>query len=258
MLKYFVACALVAFSVPAFAEPGEVTPYRPTVSNPAALPDAGAPELEFGGALSRNRRDKTSETRFPYLLKYAFSEDLGVLLGGDAYLRARDEAGTVSRGFGDTSVALKLRHALGERLALGVEAGARLPTAKDALGSGKTDYLVNGIASAELGRYDIDLNLGLTRRGRVADGEGRIEIGWAAAAGRPLSGRWGAALELSGAARGGARASSQVLAALAYKASPRLVLDTGVARGLSQGIAWTFFAGLSLMLPSDPADRLAR
>lgn len=226
----------------------EVTPYRPTVSNPAALPTPGVPEVEFGWARNRNRSDKTADTRFPYLVKYAWDRDLGVLLGGDAHIRARDEAGILTSGAGDTNVALKLRHELNSRAALGLEAGARLPTAKEGLGSGKTDYSLNGIASTELGDYELDVNLGLVRLGRVAEREGRIELGWAAAAERPLGGRWGAAVELSGTARDGTKAASQLLAALTYKARRRLVVDAGVSRSLNEGVSWTFLAGLSLML----------
>src|SRR5947209_5000939 len=81
-----------------FADPPEVTPYRPTVSNPAALSAPGFLELEAGVARSHDDTD-TRLLSVPYLLKYAFSENFGVVIGGDAYLDQKDAAGNQITGF---------------------------------------------------------------------------------------------------------------------------------------------------------------
>src|SRR5882672_7562307 len=162
------------------ADAPEVTPYRPTVSNPAALSAPGL--LEFEGGVTRSRGDAgMPEFSLPYLFKYAFTENAGVLLGGDAYLREEDAGGNLVTGVGDTVAEVKLRHGLTDSVAIGVEAGVRFPTARAGLGAGKSDYLVNGIVSAESGELNFDVNLAYTRLGSVDPGEGRGEIDWATA-----------------------------------------------------------------------------
>jgi len=141
-------------------EPG-VTPYRPTVSTPASLSEPGWLELELGGQRTRGgdsaRRDST-----PYTLKYAFTPDWGVRVGGDAWIRELSTDGFRVSGFGDTAVIGKRRFARSETSAFGLEGGVNFPTAKDGLGSGKADYLLNGIHSADWGVFHTDINLGMT------------------------------------------------------------------------------------------------
>lgn len=240
--------AWVAAGSLAAADLPEVTPYRPSVSNPARLSAPGVLEGEFGWARHRDRSEETSATRFDYLFKYAFTEDIGILLGGDAYVAARDADGLRVSGVGDTDVILKLHRALSEQTAVGVEVGARLRTAKKGVGSEKTDYSVVGMASREAGAYEINLNVGVLRLGQAPAGESRTELGWALEVGRQIASKWDATVELSGNGREGTKATSEFLAAVAYKVSRRLVLDAGFSRGLSEGNSWTVFAGLTTML----------
>jgi hypothetical protein len=230
------------------AEGPSVTPYRPSVSTPAALSAPGWLELEIGGVHmhgeSRSRRDS-----LPYTLKLAFSEDWGVRLGGEAWVRQRDEAGVRLSGGGDTNVVVKRRFGIDETAAFGLEAGATLPTARSGLGTGKSDYSLNGIYSADLGRYHTDLNIAFTRAGQVDPGVSRLQVLWAASLSTALSDRWGVVGELSGTRQHGADHTAQILAGASYNVSRSLVLDAGLSRSLRSGApTWTGFAGLTALI----------
>jgi hypothetical protein len=233
------------------AEPAEapsVTPYRPSVSTPAALSAPGWLELEVGGSHAHgpagSRRDS-----LPYTLKLAFSEDWGVRIGGDGWIRQRDEAGQRIRGGGDTSVVLKRRFEIDSTSAWGLEGGATIPTARTGLGTGRSDYSLNGIYSADLGRYHTDLNIVGTRAGQVDPGVSRNHLLWAASLSTALTDRWGVVGELSGTRQRGADHTAQVLAAASYNVSRSMTLDAGVARSLRSGApTWSIFSGLTVLL----------
>lgn len=225
-----------------------VTPYRPTVSNPAALSQPGWLEMESGW-INNTLNDQTTRGSLPYTLKFAFTDNLGVLLGGEAFIDQTDTGGTHFSGSGDTLLLLKHRWATDNETALGLEYGFKMPTAKTDLGSGKTDYLVNAIYSTQRTDNTIDLNLNLTQLGAVADGESAQQWGWAATWSRPLNDVWGIAAELSGYARQGSDPASQFLTALSYASSRRVVWDAGLASGLNQAAPkWSLFAGVSVLL----------
>ncbi len=230
-----------------------VTPYRPTVSNPAALPEPGWLEVETG--LNRQKQpDGSRQTSLPYLLKYAFSPDFGILLGGDAHVRKIDANGKHLSGMGDTLLMLKHRWALGEgddAPALGLEWGIQSPTAKSELnsGSGKTDYLINGIYSTQIEGNTIDLNLGATQLGIHETGSSRTKWTWASTISHPLNENWSIAGELSGTARHGSPPENQALFAVAYNLSKRVVIDAGMSVGLSNAAAdHNYFVGVSFLL----------
>ena len=211
-----IAVGLSLWAGGVLADAPEVTPYRPTVSNPAALSAPGLLEVEGGVARSRDDTD-TRLFSLPYLFKYAFTENFGVLLGGDAYLHQNDADGNRLTGVGDTVAEIKLRHELTDSTALGLETGVRFPTARTGLGAGKSDYIMNGIFSTESGGLNYDVNLAYTRLGSVDAGQGRGEIDWATAVSGKLGGPWGWAAELSGTAQRGTSGSTQALAALSYQ-----------------------------------------
>ena len=104
------------------------TPYRPTIANPAALSAPGWLEVEAGFQGDRGR--DLSGDSVPYLLKYAFTNDWGLLLGGNAYIRNVDLGGQASDGFGDTELLVKHRIPVLDGTAFGFETGARFPTAR--------------------------------------------------------------------------------------------------------------------------------
>lgn len=80
--------------------PPAVTPYRPSVSTPAALSAPGWLEIE-GGALRARGSGDTRRDSLPYTLKLAFTPDWGVRLGGDAWVRQTDDTGQRISGAGD-------------------------------------------------------------------------------------------------------------------------------------------------------------
>lgn len=224
------------------------TPYRPTVSNPAVLPVPGMPEIELGGQHTSGGSDKRRDG-VPFFAKYAFNSAWGVLVGGDLYAHAVSMDNEVANGFGDALLILKHHHALFESLALGFEASVKLPSAKYALGSGRTDETFTGIASTNLGSAAVDFNLGVTRLGVYGEGEGRYQVTWAAAIAQPVAERWTLSAEMSGTDRKGTLGTAQFLAALGYELNKRIVLDGGVALGIgSTAPDWSLFTGVTLLL----------
>ncbi len=246
LFKPFVAALVVVFAVPVSAWAADdddgVSPYRPSVSTPAQLPKPGQLEFEFGGLSARTgsaRRDS-----LPYQFKLAFSKEWGVLLGGDAYVSARDDTGNRVRGAGDTNLVLKRAFEIDDATAFGVELGVKLPSAKDTIGSGKADYTTNGIFSKDFGKLHMDANLNFTRLGAIDPDTGRVQTGWSASFSHPLSDKWGGTVELSGTHRSGVQNTAQLLGAVTYNVSKKLVIDFGVARGLTGASQdWSFFAG---------------
>lgn len=242
--KQIAAAALaVLASLPAWAaDAPEVTPYRPSVSTPAELPTPGQLELEFGG--QRQKQGSARDDSLPYLFKLAFTKEWGVLLGGDAQVWTRDEQGMREHGVGDTSITLKRAFIISDARAFGLELGARLPTAKSTLGSGKTDYTVNGIYSQDIRRLHLDINLNATRIGAPEAGSGRVETGLAAALSAPLGRNWSGVAEWSGTRRNGAQSTAQFLAALSWNPGQKFAIDAGFAKGLNSASPdWTFFTG---------------
>lgn len=225
------------------AEDDGVTPYRPSVSNPAQLPVPGQLELELGGLATQDRDGRSNSA--PYLFKLAFDRDWGVLLGGDAYVSVPDANGGRARGIGDTSITLKRAFTVDDATAYGLELTAKAPTASTAIGSGKADWTLNAIASKDLGKWHIDLNLNGTRLGAPDPGASRLQTGASASFSHPLADeRWSGTVELSGIRNGGAASTAQVLAALSYAPSKQLTIDAGVARGLNPASPhWSLFTG---------------
>lgn len=228
-------------------EPG-VTPYRPTVSNPADLSTPGWLEGEFG-VLRTLGEDHSRNDSAPWLLKYAVDENHGLLIGGNAYVRAMAPGVSTLSGIGDTFVEWKQRFPVGDKAAFGVEAGVLAATARRGLGAGAAQALVNGIFSTDLGAFHLDVNAGAAHGGGQPDGVSRWQTNWAAALSLPLTRDWGGAFELSGTHQAGTATKSQALAALSYNVSRRLALDFGGAYGLSRAAHdRSLFAGATVLI----------
>jgi hypothetical protein len=225
-------------------EPAAV-PYRPSVSTPATLSAPGWIEVEAGLTHEHDGAPAYRDS-VPATVKLAFSPDWGVRLGADAWVRQRDESGRRTSGFGDTAVVLKRRFAVDDASAFGLEAAVVVPTSRRGLGSGQAAYGVNGIYSADLGRWHVDLNLAATRAGDPDPTTSRVQWLGAAAVSTALDERWGVVGELSGTNQRGIDSTRQFLAAASYSVSKRLVLDAGAARSLRSGApTWSAFTGFT-------------
>ena len=224
-----------------------VVPYRPSVSTPAQLSAPGQLELELGG--QQSKLDDSHRASLPYTLKLAFSPEWGVLVEGDAYVDQRAGDDPHARGVGDTTLVLKRAFLIDDATAFGLELGAKVPTAKDSIGSGKSEYSVNGIFSRDQGSVHMDVNLNLTRLGAVDPGTARTQSGAALALSTPVSERWGATAELSGTHQVGAASTAQLLVAATFNPTKQMEVDIGVARGLNSASPdWTWFSGFVVPL----------
>ena len=249
-LALFVTCATTA---PCWAadEAPSVTPYRPSVSTPAALSAAGW--LEFEAGVQRIRGSNLAKRdSLPYTLKLAFTPDWGLRVGGEAWVGQTDEidvGGQRITGAGDSSFVLKRRFAVDDASAFGIEGGATLPTGRRGISGGKASYSVNGIYSVDIGNYHTDVNLVGTRVGVVDDGVSRTQLLWAASLSKALNDQWGVVGELSGTRQRGVDATSQFLLAASYNVTKSITLDAGASRSLRSGVPdWSVFSGVTMLL----------
>ena len=240
---------LAALSASAHAEEEAptVVPYRPSVSTPAALSAPGWLEVESGYLHEHDdagvRRDSV-----PVTLKLAFTPDWGVRIGTDAWVQRRDESGARATGNGDTSIVVKRRFEIDADSAFGLEGGTTLPSSRHGLGigSGKPDWALNAIYSADFGPWHTDVNAAATRIGANDAGTSRTQFLGAASLSRSLDEHWGLVGELSGTGQHGADATRQLLVAASYNVSKRLVLDAGAARSLRSGVpVWSASTGFT-------------
>ncbi|CAN7693603.1 transporter [Pseudoduganella sp. LjRoot289] len=248
IVKQLALLALGAAAVPLYAQDETgITPYRPSVSSPAQLPLAGQLEFEVGGWSGKS--DQGRRKSVPYTFKLAFSEEWGVLLGGEAYIGVRDAAGQRERGVGDTSLVLKRAFPVDSGTAFGLELGVKLPTAKDAIGSGKRDVVLNGIFSKDIGDFHLDANLNAARLGAYAPGTGRMQTGMSASVSTPVSEQWGLTAELSDTHQRRQAHATQLLLAAGYSPTKLLTIDVGVAKGINGASGnWSLFSGMVLPL----------
>ena len=221
------------------------TPYRPSVSTPAALSAPGWLEIEAGW--QHNHADDSRRDSIPLSFKLAFDPDWGIRLGNEAWVRQRSDAGERS-GFGDTSLVLKRRFGIDDDQAFGLEGSVTVPTGKNGIGfgSGKPDYAVNAIYSGDFGAWHTDLNLLAARLGQPDPGASRTLWLFAGSLSRQLDDRWAVVGEYADTRQSGAEDSRQLLLAASYNLSKRMTLDAGAARSVRRGDStWSAFTGLT-------------
>jgi hypothetical protein len=184
--------------------PSRALPLSPYRFNPADLPVPGWLEGEFGG-LHTSGEDQSRADSVPWLLKYAFDENHGLLLGGNAYVSAQPAGASKQSSFGDTFLEWKQRFPVSDNAAFGIEAGVVAPTASHDLGIGKAQWEANGIFSSDFGAMHLDLNLGEARGGEQPMNVSPWQTTWAAAVSASLTDSWGTAFEFSGTHQRGLR-----------------------------------------------------
>jgi hypothetical protein len=225
-----------------------VVPYRPSVATPADLPAPGWPELEAGISWAKGGGTARSLSS-PVTFKLAWNESWAVLIGTDAYEWQRAYDGSTAHSGGDTTLTAKYKLPVNENLALGAELAVALPTARPPIGTGRTDWGINTIASLDYPGVHVDINVAGVRLGAVDAGQGPWQGGWAVAASHPLDERFGVTGEVSGLVQRGVSAQAQGLVALNYNVSRTLVLDVAVAAGLSRAAPdWQLMAGMTVRL----------
>jgi opacity protein-like surface antigen len=245
-----VVVVLVGGSAAAHAQDGvpAVVPYRPSVATPAELPAPGWPELEAGVQWAKGGDTARSQS-MPLTFKLAWDERWAILIGTDASDWQRAYDGSTARSGGDTTLTLKYKLPVDEHLALGAELGVALPTARPPIGTGKTDWGINTIASFDYPGVHVDVNVAGAHIGAVDQGQGPWQGGWAIAASHPLDERWGVTAEVSGQVQRGTAAQSQGLVALNYNVSRALVLDVALAAGMAHASPdWQLMAGMTVSL----------
>lgn len=233
---------------PVLAEEVSVTPYRPTVTNSAALSAPGWLELETG-LITQDNKDGSKQQALVYLSKYSITPDFGVLIGGDAYASQTDANANRVSGVGDTTFLLKHRFVMNDDAALGCEYGFKAATAATGLGSGKRDLVLNGIYSRNIRGHSLDVNMNVTKLGDALANESAYEYGWSGTVFRPIDDKWGVMVELSGSMRNGFIPQNQWLVASSYALSNKVVLDAGLSAGIntaSHRVA--LFGGVSMLL----------
>ncbi len=246
------AAILTALLAPAVGaapvdESPSAVPYRPSVSTPAALSAPGWLEVE-AGFLHEHDGGGARRDSIPATLKLAFTPDWGVRVGAAAWVLRRDESGDRAAGAGDTSVVVKRRFAIDDDSAFGLEGAATVPSSRRGLGSGsgKPDWGVNAIYSADFGAWHTDLNAAAARLGAHDAGTARTQLLGAASLSRALDERWGVVGEVSGTHQRGVESTRQLLVAASYNVSKRLVIDAGAARSLRAGASsWSAFTGFT-------------
>ena len=242
-----IACCGVG-AASAQDEPPAVVPYRPSIASPADLPAPGWPEVE-GGVRLASGGEAARGFWAPVSFKLAWDDSWGLVISTFAYQWQRAYDDSTAHTVGDTLVALKYKLPVDEHLALGAEFGVALPTAQEPIGSGKADWGVNGIASFDYPGVHVDLNLAGIWLGLPDAGQGRWQGLWAVAVSHPLSDRFGVTGELAGLVQRGSMAQTQALVALNYNVSRALVLDLGVAAGLSRNAPdWQVVFGFTYQL----------
>jgi hypothetical protein len=249
-----LSCAAVALCAGApcpAADEVAVTPYRPTVSTPAALSATDWIEVEMG-VLGSSGGIPSPRDSAPYAIKLAFSDNWGVRIGGELWVRDLGEKGRNINGIGDTALVLKRRFAVNDRSAFGLEVGVMSPTAPAGLhgGSGGNDYGMNAIYSTDIGAaFHTDLNYSMTRLGLAAAGESRELKLWATALSYAISPQWGLTSELSGTQQTGAASTDQLLLAATYSPYKRITWDFGFVRGMTAATpTWSLLAGCTFLV----------
>jgi hypothetical protein len=209
-------------------------PFRPSVGSPASLSAPGHFEMEAGFANETAAGARLNNT--PMLLKYAFTDRIGVTFGISPWMRV-SALGTSVSGNSDGSVTLKLAQPVSDAFMIGGELTASVPVASNGLGSDRSDVTLNLIASNDFAGFHSDINVNTTRLGDAqSPGVSGQSYGWSAGISHPVNEKLGAGFELSGTRQRGIGTSNQWLAFLSFAVSKKLVLDLYAAREHAAGV----------------------
>ena len=241
--------AAEAKSAPPDRSPPAVNPGRPTVTDPAALTVPGWLETEFGVAKNLNR-DRNMGT--PLLFKLtAPGGRTQARLAFDGYVSLGD--GSFS-GFGDTYLAVQhlFRTQDHGKWDISGRLHLKMPTASDAIGTGKVDFGALLLASRDFTpSLHGDFNLGLTSLTRQQQPGTDTQAIAAASFTIPIpGGRWQYTNELVWtSAIAGTRAAVTTMHGVTYAVHRWDVYDAAVQWSLSgDGATWQVLFGRTFFL----------
>ncbi len=219
----------------------DINPDRPDLTTSAEVVPAGALQIETGLEYERARVGGGPAERqlsAQAVLRLGLTRTLEVSLEGVPFvwLRAAED----DHGSGDYTLALKYRfHAPspeGAGPALALRPFVKLPTAREPIGTERTDF--GALLLMTLGLswgLSLDANAGVAAIGQRRP-DGFIPQGIASAS-------------LSWAVTERLRDSLLTTVALMYRVTPRLAVDAGMRTTLTgQGPDWSAFIGLSVRL----------
>jgi hypothetical protein len=229
------AVAAPADSSAAARDPHAVQPERPTVATHAYCVAPGWLEVEAGAEFDRDAPEEFGLS-VPMTVKLGLARGLQ-LTASDPVTRPVG----VHAGIGDLNVGIKCHVLDGAPI---VRDFALLPSVKFPSGSvskgegtGTTDFTLIAISSRTLGTTELDMNLGATVRSGNGDAAPKTATLWTVAAGVPVTGPLGLALEMYGypgtAGPAGQAPVVAVLAGPTFLARSWLELDVGVAAALT-------------------------
>ena len=179
-------------------DPHAVQPERPTVATHAGTVARGWVELEEGSEWDK-APDGTRTFFAPTNLKIGLGSraQLNLLI---SLISDRAIPGG-SLAAGDLSIGVKYRIVDDDRILgdFAILPAVKLPTASpDGAGTGTTDFSLLLISSRQIGPVAMDLNVGRTRRSGDGKSAPRTSGIWAASFGFPVSGSFGATVEIFG------------------------------------------------------------
>jgi hypothetical protein len=259
-LTLLVSSALSAQEAP---DPRAVQPERPTVATHAGTVAPGYVEVEAGVERDALRGD-ASQVFTPALVKIGLAPRVQFNVASSWVRNAA--AGASTSGIGDLTVGLKVRLADAAPLLgrFAVVPSIKLPTgsARRRTGTGTTDAGLLLISSHTVGPAAVDANVSYTRRSGDGTIAPRDETLWAVAAGAPVQGALGVAVELFGypgtSGPGGYAPTTALLAGPTFQARPWLFFDAGVLRRLSGPQPNAAYAGVTYNAGRLPVGRPAR
>jgi hypothetical protein len=255
---------LLAAALPAGAQnpsdPREANPERPTVATHAYAVAPGIVEIESGvqwQSLGSGRDQLTG----PILVKIGLGRRVQLDIAPGLAWVGPDDAWR--GGIADSAVGIKWQVAAGVPILadVAVESLLKLPTGNHALGTGTgtTDLNLVFISSRQVGRVELDINVGYTRRsgdGTLAPTAATL---WTVSTSFPVAGPLGWAAELFGypgtAGPAGSRPIVAFLTGPTYQPQRSLVLDAGLILNVTGFGATALYAGMTWNVGRLPSFR---
>ena len=231
-------------------DPREAQPERPTVATHAYAVAPGIVELETG-VQWQSLGPASAQLTGPVLVKVGLARRLQLdIAPGWAWL---GPDGARHGGSADTAVGLKWQVAVGLPLLadVAVQSTVKLPTGDvgRGTGTGTTDLNLVFISSRQLGKVEVDVNFGYTRRsgdGTLAPTTATL---WTVSTGFLVTGPLSWAAELFGypGTRGpaGSRPIVAILTGPTFQPQRSVVLDAGLILNVERFGATAVYAGLT-------------